>query len=82
MIEDIVPEPHGGAHRDYEATAAEIKRLLLTHLNDLSMMNSDELLEDRYRKFRKIGKFAENRKEELPVQEKKEIIDSSLVGKE
>ncbi|MNO51318.1 Acetyl-coenzyme A carboxylase carboxyl transferase subunit alpha [compost metagenome] len=81
VIEDIVPEPHGGAHRDYEATAAEIKKSVLAHLNDLLIMNSDELLEDRYRKFRKIGKFSETRKEESPVQEEKEIIDSSLVGK-
>ncbi|SDF32173.1 acetyl-CoA carboxylase carboxyltransferase subunit alpha [Fontibacillus panacisegetis] len=82
VIEDIVPEPHGGAHRDYEATAAEIKKSLLSHLNDLLIMNPDELLEDRYRKFRKIGKFAEARKEEIPAPEEKQIIDSSLVGKE
>ncbi|MNZ71994.1 Acetyl-coenzyme A carboxylase carboxyl transferase subunit alpha [compost metagenome] len=82
VIEDIVPEPHGGAHRDYEATAAEIKKSLLSHLNDLLIMNPDELLEDRYRKFRKIGKFAEARKEEISAPDEKQIIDSSLVGKE
>lgn len=57
VIEEIVPEPRGGAHRDYESTAASIKEALLRHLEELSDLNSDELVEDRYRKFRKIGEF-------------------------
>ena len=57
VIEEIVPEPRGGAHRDYDSTAASIKEALLRHLEELSDLNSDELVEDRYRKFRKIGEF-------------------------
>ncbi|MNO39442.1 Acetyl-coenzyme A carboxylase carboxyl transferase subunit alpha [compost metagenome] len=82
VIEEIVPEPQGGAHRDYAATASEIKKSLLEHLNELSIMNPDELLEDRYRKFRKIGSFSEGRKLENADQEEEKIIDSSLVGKD
>ena len=48
VIEGIIPEPRGGAHRDYETTATAIKQELLIQLQELSIMNSDELLEDRY----------------------------------
>ncbi|RED36939.1 acetyl-CoA carboxylase carboxyltransferase subunit alpha [Paenibacillus sp. VMFN-D1] len=58
VIEEIVPEPKGGAHRDYEATAAAIKDSLVRHLGELSGLDSNALKEDRYQKFRKIGKFA------------------------
>ncbi|OZB96482.1 acetyl-CoA carboxylase carboxyltransferase subunit alpha [Paenibacillus sp. XY044] len=58
VIEEIVPEPRGGAHRDYEATAAAIKDSLTRHLSELSGLDSAALKEDRYQKFRKIGKFA------------------------
>ncbi|MEF2968382.1 acetyl-CoA carboxylase carboxyltransferase subunit alpha [Paenibacillus sp. M1] len=66
VIEEIVPEPRGGAHRDYEATAAAIKEGLLRHLEDLSQMHPDELVEDRYLKFRKIGEFAEEKLDAIP----------------
>ncbi|ANS73743.1 acetyl-CoA carboxyl transferase [Paenibacillus yonginensis] len=59
VIEEIVPEPRGGAHRSYEETATVIKEALVRHLEELSALNGDELLSDRYAKFRKIGKFAE-----------------------
>nr|WP_145160160.1 acetyl-CoA carboxylase carboxyltransferase subunit alpha [Paenibacillus terrae] len=58
VIEEIVPEPKGGAHRDYESTAAAIKDSLVRHLGELSGFDSAALKEDRYQKFRKIGKFA------------------------
>ncbi|WP_163878521.1 acetyl-CoA carboxylase carboxyltransferase subunit alpha [Paenibacillus favisporus] len=58
VIEEIVPEPKGGAHRDYEATASAIKDSLVRHLSELSGLDSAALKEDRYQKFRKIGKFA------------------------
>lgn len=75
VIEEIVPEPKGGAHRDYEAVAANIKERLLRHLDELSAMHPDELVEDRYRKFRKIGEFEEQKKRsEIP------IIDSDDAG--
>ncbi|GAB6926642.1 acetyl-CoA carboxylase carboxyl transferase subunit alpha [Paenibacillus sp. JCM 10914] len=57
VIEEIIPEPKGGAHRSYEETAANIQAALVRHLTELSVMDSCELKEDRYRKFRKIGEF-------------------------
>lgn len=58
VIEEIVPEPAGGAHRDYEATASALKEALIRHLQELSEMDREALKEDRYQKFRKIGEFA------------------------
>lgn len=57
VIEDIVPEPKGGAHKDYEETAQNIKSGIERHLMELSVKSADELREERYQKFRKIGKF-------------------------
>ncbi|AHV96648.1 acetyl-CoA carboxylase carboxyltransferase subunit alpha [Paenibacillus sabinae] len=59
VIEEVIPEPKGGAHRDYESTASAIKDAIIRHLRDLAGLGADELREDRYLKFRKIGEFAE-----------------------
>lgn len=58
VIEDIVPEPKGGAHRDYEATGLAIKDALTRHLSELSALDAQGLITDRYEKFRKIGQYA------------------------
>ncbi|MDQ0191801.1 acetyl-CoA carboxylase carboxyltransferase subunit alpha [Paenibacillus wynnii] len=63
VIEEIVPEPKGGAHRDYEATAAATKDAIWRHLQELSGLDSVALKEDRYLKFRKIGSFSEGQQE-------------------
>jgi acetyl-CoA carboxylase carboxyl transferase subunit alpha len=57
VIEDIVPEPHGGAHRNPAVQAEAIKEALWRHLQELSAMSSEQLIDDRYAKFRKIGVF-------------------------
>lgn len=69
VIEEIIPEPKGGAHRDYEATATAIKDALWRHLQELSTLDTAELKEDRYRKFRKIGEFSEVQQEQIVTQE-------------
>ncbi|WP_379135846.1 acetyl-CoA carboxylase carboxyltransferase subunit alpha [Paenibacillus sp. sgz500958] len=63
VIEEIIPEPRGGAHRDYEATAAAVKDAVWRHLQELEGLDSNALKEDRYLKFRKIGKFTEGQQE-------------------
>lgn len=57
IIEEIIPEPKGGAHRGYEETASAIQDALIRQLTELSVMDVCELKEDRYQKFRKIGRF-------------------------
>jgi len=58
LIDDIVPEPRGGAHRSLEQQAEAIRTHLWKHLQDLLPMTREELREGRYHKFRSFGKFA------------------------
>jgi acetyl-CoA carboxylase carboxyl transferase subunit alpha len=60
IVDEIVPEPLGGAHRDYEAMAATLKETLIRHLKGLSSTEVNELLELRYAKLMTIGAYFEN----------------------
>ena len=55
IVEEVIPEPKGGAHRDPEGQAALVREAVWRHLQELMAMTPDELVEDRYRKFRSIG---------------------------
>jgi acetyl-CoA carboxylase carboxyl transferase subunit alpha len=55
IIDGEIPEPLGGAHRDPEKTAQEVKKHIKKALKELKAMSIDNLLEKRYEKFRKIG---------------------------
>ncbi|HZG76430.1 MAG TPA: acetyl-CoA carboxylase carboxyl transferase subunit alpha [Paenibacillus sp.] len=57
IVEGVIPEPKGGAHRDVEGQSASIKEAVWTHLQELMKLTPEQLREDRYHKFRKIGKF-------------------------
>jgi acetyl-CoA carboxylase carboxyl transferase subunit alpha len=57
VIEDIIPEPQGGAHRDPATQAESIREAVWRHLQELLKMTPAQLMEDRYRKFRKVGRF-------------------------
>ena len=57
VIDGIIPEPKGGAHRDLATQAEHIKSAIWEQLQQLLSLNEQELLEDRYRKFRDIGRF-------------------------
>ena len=59
IIDEIVPEPEGGAHMDHEASAAALDRVLDRSLRDLLALSRSELLERRYLKFRHMGLFFE-----------------------
>lgn len=56
-IDDIVPEPEGGAHRDYEAAANLLDASLRKHFAELKKMTPSALVEARYKKFRNIAQF-------------------------
>lgn len=55
IIDEIIPEPIGGAHKDHQVMAENIKKALLFHINDLNGKTSEMRIKERYDKFRKIG---------------------------
>ncbi len=59
LVDELIPEPLGGAHHNYRLTADNLKAALLKHLEQLKPLPVDELLELRYQKFRNIGVFGE-----------------------
>jgi len=60
VIDDIIPEPLGGAHRDHREMANTLKTYLLRHLRELKNVPVEELLEQRYQKFRRMGVMGES----------------------
>jgi acetyl-CoA carboxylase carboxyl transferase subunit alpha len=59
VIDAIVPEPVGGAHRNWEAAAASLRAALRDQLWQLKSKSEAELIEERQEKFRRIGVFEE-----------------------
>jgi acetyl-CoA carboxylase carboxyl transferase subunit alpha len=59
VIDDIVPEPLGGAHRDPRQMGNILKAYLLRYLRELKQIPPAELVEQRYQKFRRMGVFEE-----------------------
>src|SRR5213596_2243784 len=59
VIDAIVPEPLGGAHRDWDASAAHLREALRAHLRPLTPKSSEALVAERYEKFRRLGAFEE-----------------------
>lgn len=58
IIDEIVEEPLGGAHRNYKEMAETLKSALFRNLNELQKFEIDKLLALRYQKFRNIGDFS------------------------
>jgi acetyl-CoA carboxylase carboxyl transferase subunit alpha len=59
VIDEVIKEPFGGAHRNWEQTFISTKTVLVKHLKELVEVSPEELREKRYDKFRKMGIFAE-----------------------
>jgi acetyl-CoA carboxylase carboxyl transferase subunit alpha len=59
LVDEIVPEPLGGAHNDHAATAASLKEHLSRNLSMLLALSTGEILKQRYEKFRAFGHFVE-----------------------
>jgi acetyl-CoA carboxylase carboxyl transferase subunit alpha len=59
LVDEIIPEPLGGAHSDPEQTAENLKSCLLRHLEELQAMTPEARREQRYAKFRNFGHFLE-----------------------
>jgi acetyl-CoA carboxylase carboxyl transferase subunit alpha len=59
IIDEIVREPLGGAHKDVDAAAEFLKKALKKNLAELEKLSSQEIKENRYQKYRKMGVFTE-----------------------
>ncbi|WP_442601471.1 acetyl-CoA carboxylase carboxyl transferase subunit alpha [Paenibacillus sp. KN14-4R] len=57
IVNGIIPEPQGGAHKDLAQQAELVKSAILEHLKPLLDMSEEQLKEDRYEKFRSIGRY-------------------------
>jgi acetyl-CoA carboxylase carboxyl transferase subunit alpha len=55
LVDGVIPEPLGGAHRDVDEMAERLKGVLVTELRGLQKMSLDELIEKRYQKFMLMG---------------------------
>lgn len=61
LIDGLIPEPLGGAHRDFEQAAQNIRKMVTEALGELKQLSKKELLEERYMKFRRMGVFRERK---------------------
>ena len=67
VVDDVLEEPLGGAHRDHHQMATRLKSYLARTLGELETQPIDELLEARYEKFRRMGVFLDASTSEAPV---------------
>ncbi len=58
LVDDVIPEPLGGAHQDQAAAITNLRDAVIRHLDELTKIPMDQLLEERYQKFRRMGPFA------------------------
>ena len=59
LVDQVIPEPLGGAHRDVDAMAENIKQSLIKTLDSLKNRSADELIEARYKRLMSYGQFTE-----------------------
>jgi acetyl-CoA carboxylase carboxyl transferase subunit alpha len=60
LVDEVLKEPLGGAHRDIDATAQVLKNGLIAHLDGLMRLSLDELLDARYQKLMSFGRYRED----------------------
>jgi acetyl-CoA carboxylase carboxyl transferase subunit alpha len=58
IVDEVVPEPLGGAHRNWNAAAKELKASLERHLGELTRLSAGDLLDRRWEKLRGLGAYA------------------------
>jgi len=60
IVDEIIPEPIGGAHRDWDQISVTIKASIKSNLKTLTAKKSNDILSERYHKFRVMGSFQDN----------------------
>ena len=67
IVDDVIPEPPGGAHRDARATALSLQSWIVHQIQQLRTMPPRELLDRRYERFRKMGVYVERNEATSPA---------------
>jgi len=57
LVDEVIPEPMGGAHHDPQKAVDDLKKSVVKHLKELAGIQTEKLLEQRYAKFRRVGQF-------------------------
>lgn len=61
LVDEIVPEPLGGAHSDHDAMAENLKKAIIRNLDEVAALSPEDRMAQRYDKFRAMGVFAEEK---------------------
>ncbi|NDC37779.1 MAG: acetyl-CoA carboxylase carboxyl transferase subunit alpha, partial [Proteobacteria bacterium] len=59
IVDEVVPEPKGGAHRNHKEAAELLRTVIVRHLEELGKLSVKDLLDGRYKKFRAMGPFSD-----------------------
>lgn len=65
VIDDIIPEPKGGAHTNWEEISQNIKNKIESELKELKQLSAEELIENRFKKFMSMGFYQEKKEEKI-----------------
>ena len=71
IIDKVIPEPLGGAHRDHRNVAMALKEAIIEEINKLNKLDAEKLVSERYKRFRNLGKFLEMPAEKKAEEDKK-----------
>lgn len=83
IVDEIVDEPLGGVHKDKKQAAENLKKAILKSIKKFKKMPIEDMLEQRYEKFRRIGHFRELSEEEIAAWEKpQEPVEEEKASKE
>ena len=81
VADEVLKEPPGGAHHDIELVAESLRKALARHLASLQKLSPEALVEDRYKRFRKLGRFYEGRpRKKAGVQPEEVILTGRLAA--
>ncbi|MEJ2504287.1 MAG: acetyl-CoA carboxylase carboxyl transferase subunit alpha, partial [Gemmatimonadota bacterium] len=67
VVDEVIPEPTGGAHEDWDAAADALKEVLTRHVEELVAMDEDEVRRTRWDKYRRLGEWQEQSDVDAPA---------------
>ena len=75
VVDIVVPEPGEGAHTDHEETARRLKEIIVDRLAALDDLSLDDLVDQRYRRYRSLGSYTETSTPDVPPPPNKGLAD-------